>query len=153
MSILSRRCKVLAAIAAIVIAAGSLETVAVATAFPIGERTELRVVSPEERRAFYRTAGKEAVGRPIHLHVEGEVLRRAPEEFVDVAGSRWIRFEQRDVPLVIPAKSPYWLQVRRHLGSAGEFCVHGRVRLIPGDERQRAGVEVTKIVRAPGSWR
>jgi hypothetical protein len=115
--------------------------------------TEVRVVSSEERRTFYRSGGKEQLGRTVHLHVEGEVLRREPHEFTDRAGADWVRFENRDVPLLIPAKSPYWLQVRRHRSGAQEFCLHGRVRLLPGDERQRAAIEVTKIVRAPGGWR
>ncbi len=118
-----------------------------------GERGEARVVSPEERRHFYRTGGKELLGRPIHLHVDAEVLRKAPHEFTDRAGSRWVRFEDHGIPLTLPARSPHWLQVRRHLDGAREFCLHGRVRMVAGDERQRAGVEVTRIVRAPGSWR
>lgn len=118
-----------------------------------GSKTEIRVVTPEERRDFYRTGGKEALDRPIHLHVEAEVLRRAPVAFLDRSGNRWLRFENRSVPLAIPAKAPSWLQARRHLDGAREFCLHGTVRLIRGDERERAGIEVTRIVRAPGSWR
>ena len=125
---------------------------AVAPARPAGGG-EVRVVTAEERRDFYRTRGRELLGRTVHLHVEAEAIRRAPEEFTDQAGTRWVRFENRGVPLLIPARSPYWLQARRHLTDAEEFCLRGRVRLIPGDERQRACVEVTKIVRAPGSWR
>lgn len=115
--------------------------------------SEARVVTPEERRAFYRTAGKELLDRPVHLHVEMEVVRGARREFTDQAGTRWVRFENRGVPLLIPARSPYWLQLQRHLDGAEELCLRGRVRLVPGDERQRACVEVTKLVRAPGSWR
>lgn len=115
--------------------------------------SEVRVVSPEERRHFYRTGGKELLGRPLHLHVDAEVFRKAPHEFTDRSGSSWVRFEDHGLPLTLPARSPYWLQVRRHLDGAREFCLHGRVRMVAGDERQRAGVEVTKIVRAPGSWR
>ena len=122
-------------------------------ALPAVAGGEARVVTAEERRAFYRTAGKELLGRAIHLHVEMEVVRGARREYTDKAGARWIRFENRGVPLLIPARSPYWLQVQRHLAGAEELCVHGRVRLVPGDERQRACVEVTKLVRAPGSWR
>ncbi|MBM4016357.1 MAG: hypothetical protein FJ293_15515 [Planctomycetes bacterium] len=115
--------------------------------------SEVRVVTPDERRAFYRGGGKEQLGRTVHLHVESEVLRKEPYAFTDRAGAEWVRFENRDVPLLIPAKSPYWLQVRRHRAGAKEFCLRGVVRLLPGDERQRASVQVTKIVRAPGGWR
>jgi hypothetical protein len=115
--------------------------------------SEARVVTPEERRDFYRTAGKELLDRPLHLHVEMEVLRGARRDYTDQAGTKWIRFENRGVPLLIRARSPYWLQLQRHLDGAEELCLHGRVRLVPGDERQRACVEVTKLVRGPGSWR
>ncbi len=114
---------------------------------------EARVVSAEERRTFYRTAAKELLGRTVHLHVEAEVLRKTPHEFTDRSGARWVRFENRGVPLTIPARAACWLQVRRHLDGAKEFCLHGRVRMVPDDERQRAGVEVSRIARAPGSWR
>lgn len=158
---------ILSTAAALCIAGGSLELVTVvtttqpcaapptllATAHALAPGSEARVVSPEERRAFYRTGGKEFVGRTVHLHVEAEIVRKEPSEFTDRAGGEWVRFENRDVPLLIPARSPYWLQVKRHREGAKEFCVHGRVRLLPGDERERAGIEVTKLVRAPGSWR
>ncbi len=126
---------------------------AAATLFAPLIATERRAVTPEERRTFYRTGAKEQLGTTLHLHVESEVFHKPPHEFTDRNGSHWIRFENRSVPLVIPARSPYWLQVQRHLDDAKEFCVHGCVRLLPGDERHRACVEVTKIVRAPGSWR
>ncbi len=120
---------------------------------PLAAPSEVRVVTPDERRAFYRRGAKEQLGRTVHLHVEGEVLRKEPHPFTDIAGAEWVRLENREVPLLIPAKSPYWLQVRRHRDGAKEFCVRGHVRLLPGDERQRAAVLVTKLVRAPGGWR
>lgn len=147
----------LTVLTALLLAVASAGTSASAVASPAAvlarAGSEARVVTPEERRAFYRTGGKELLDRPVHLHVEMEVIRGARRDYTDQAGTKWIRFENRGVPLLIRARSPYWLQLQRHLAGAEELCIHGRVRLVPGDERQRACVEVKKLVRAPGSWR
>jgi len=112
-----------------------------------------RIVSPEDRRTFYRTGGRELVGRRIHLHVEAEILRRKPRVFRGSDGRDWYEFENRTVPLVVDPRSPHWVQVRRHLDGAKEFCLHGVVRLRKDDERGRACLHVDTVKRAPGSWR
>ena len=113
----------------------------------------LRIVSPEDRRTFYRTRGREVLGRKIHLHVEAEVLRKKPRVFRGNDGRDWYEFANRSVPLVVDPKSPHWLQASRHLKDAGEFCLHGVVRKPKDDERGLARLHVATIQRAPGTWK
>jgi len=118
-----------------------------------GRDAGLRIVSPEDRRTFYRTGGREQVGHKIHLHVEGEILRKKPRAFRGLDGGDWLEFANRTVPIVIDAKSPHWTQVSRHLDGAREFCLHGLVRIPKEDERRRAHLYVDTIQRAPGTWK
>lgn len=118
-----------------------------------GDDPGTRIVSPEDRRTFYRTGGKEAVGRKIHLHVEAEILRKKPRLFRGSDGRDWLEFANRTVPLVIDPRSPHWTQVSRHLDGAKEFCLHGVVRVPKSDERGRAHLFVETLQRAPGGWK
>jgi len=113
----------------------------------------LRIVSPEDRRTFYRTGGKEQLGQRIHLHVEAEILRKKPRVFRGLDGRDWFEFANRSVPIVVDPKSPHWTQVSRHLDGASEFCLHGVVRVPKEDERGRAHLYVERIQRAPGTWK
>jgi hypothetical protein len=124
-----------------------------ARAAPAGEEAGLRIVSPEDRRTFYRTGGREQVGQRVHLHVEAEILRAKPRTFRGSDGRDWLEFENRTVPLVVDPSSPHWVQVKRHLAGAGEFCLRGLVRVPEGDERRRAHFYVETVKRAPGTWR
>ncbi len=112
-----------------------------------------RIVEPDDRRTFYRTGGRELVGRKIHLHVEAEVLRRKPRVFLASDGRDRLEFENRSVPIVIDPRSPHWVQVRRHLDQAREFCLHGVVRISKEDARGRAHLWVDTLQRAPGHWK
>src|SRR5262245_42132118 len=82
-----------------------------------------RVVEPGDRRRFYRGAWRSLLGRRIHLHVETEVLRHAPQR--SGPKERWLRFENRTVALVISATSPEWRKAQQDLDDASEFCLHG----------------------------
>lgn len=110
-----------------------------------------RVVEPADRRAFYRGSWRTLLHRRIHLHVETEVLRHAPQR--SGANGRWLRFDNRSVALVISATSPEWRKAQQDLGDASEFCLHGTVRLAPAGSRAPAQLEVDSIERAPGSKR
>jgi len=110
-----------------------------------------RVVEPADRRAFYRGSWRTLLHRRVHLHVETEVLRHAPQR--SGAGGRWLRFDNRSVALVISATSPEWRKAQQDLGDASEFCLHGTVRLAPSGSRAPAQLEVDSIERAPGTKR
>ena len=113
-----------------------------------------RVVRPEVRRAFYRSGGRHLIGRKIHLHVEARVLRRKPElRPAPRNGGDYLVFRNRTVPVVIHSKNPFWRQVRRHLNDADEFCLRGTLRIPEEDLRRRAHLFVTRVKRAPGTWR
>ena len=110
-----------------------------------------RVVEPADRRRFYRGDWRKLLGRRIHLHVETEVLRHAPQR--SGTKERWLRFDNRSVALVISATSPEWRKAQQDLDDASEFCLHGTVRLAPAGSRAPAQLEVDSIERAPGSRR
>lgn len=110
-----------------------------------------RVVEPDDRRRFYRGGWRALLDRRIHLHVETEVLRHAPQR--SGPRDRWLRFENRTVALVISATSPEWRKAAQDLDDASEFCLHGTVRLAPPGSRAPAQLEVDSIERAPGSRR
>ena len=110
-----------------------------------------RVVEPADRRAFYRGGWRTLLHRRVHLHVETEVLRHAPQRSGE--NGRWLRFDNRSVALVISATSPEWRKALQDLGDASEFCLHGTVRLAPAGSRAPAQLDVDSIERAPGSKR
>jgi len=110
-----------------------------------------RVVEPADRRRFYRGDWRTLLGRRIHLHVEAEVLRHAPQR--SGPKGRWLCFENRTVALVISATSPEWRKAAQDLDDASEFCLHGTVRLAPPGSRAPAQLEVDSVERAPGSKR
>jgi hypothetical protein len=114
-----------------------------------------RVVEPSDRREFYRGGWRHLLGRRIHLHVETEVLRHAPERIGGGpdAGRPRLRFKNRSVALVIDPRSPYWRKLQRDLNDCSEVCLHGVVRAAPSGARASAQLEVDTIVRAPGSRR
>jgi hypothetical protein len=110
-----------------------------------------RVVEAADRRAFYRGGWRTLLHRRVHLHVETEVLRHAPQRSGE--HGRWLRFDNRSVALVISATSPEWRKAQQDLGDCSEFCLHGTVRLAPAGSRAPAQLEVDSIERAPGSKR
>lgn len=112
-----------------------------------------RVVEPADRRAFYRDGWRALLGRRIHLHVEAEVLRRAPEKFTGAdRRPRW-RFANRSVALVVDPGAPEWRKAMEDRDDTSEFCLHGVVRLAPPGARALAQLEVDSVKRAPGSRR
>ena len=131
----------------------SLVTLALLVALgpPPGNRT--RLVRPAERQAFYRSGGRQLIGKKIHLHVEATILRRQPRRFDSVRGGDLLVFENRSVPLVIWSRSGNWLQARRHLHDAREFCLRGVLRVPASDPRSRVHLYVTSVKRAPGTWK
>lgn len=112
-----------------------------------------RIVQPEVRRAFYRSGGRYLLGKKVHLHVESSVLRKVPRSYPTRGKGMLLVFDNRSVPVVIFDRSPYWIQAARHLSDAGEMCLRGSLRVPDWDPRQRIHLMVTKIQRAPGTWR
>ena len=119
----------------------------------LGDDPGRRIVSAEDRRTFYRTGARELVGQRVHLHVEASVLRKKPRIYRAKDGRDRFEFENRTVPIDLDPRSPYWVQVSRHLDGADEFCVRGVVRIPEEDERGRAHLFVETIKRAAGSWK
>ena len=114
-----------------------------------------RVVEPSDRRNFYRGGWRTLIGRRIHLHVEAEVVRHAPENESKKGSKspRLLRFNNRSVALLIDSGSPEWRKAQQDLNDTAEYCVHGIVRLAPTGARAPAQLEVDSIKRAPGSRR
>jgi hypothetical protein len=110
-----------------------------------------RVVEPADRRAFYRDGWRRLLGQRVHLHVEAEVLRRAPVQFVGAdRRPRW-RFKNRSVDLVVDPGAPEWRKAMEDRDDTCEFCLHGIVRLAPAGTRGLAQLDVDSVKRAPGS--
>jgi len=91
------------------------------------------------------------LGRRIHLHVEAEVLRHAPQKFLAADGTPRLRFANRSVAIVVDPGTPEWRKAMQDRDDAGEFCLHGTVRLAPAGTRGLAQLDVVSIKRAPGS--
>jgi hypothetical protein len=110
-----------------------------------------RVVEPADRRAFYRDGWRALLGRRIHLHLEAEVLRHAPEKFLAADRTARLRFANRSVAIVVDPGTPEWRKAMEDRDDASEFCLHGTVRLAPAGTRGLAQLDVVSIKRAPGS--
>jgi len=111
-----------------------------------------RIIQPEVRRAFYRSGGRKLIGRKVHLHLEGDVLRRPPTVLPTNSKEVYLVFENRTVPVVIHSGSPYWRQASRHLDRTREWCIKGVLKVPEHDPRRRVHLVVTRLVRAPGGW-
>jgi len=111
-----------------------------------------RIVLPEVKRAFYRSGGRHLAGRKVYLTVDSTVLRAEPEHRPSSRGTLLV-FENRSVPLVVPARNCYWRQVSRHLDGAGSFSIRGRLKVSRSDPRRRVHLYVESIKRTPGTWR
>jgi hypothetical protein len=110
-----------------------------------------RVVEAADRRSFYRDGWRSLLGQRIHLHVEAEVLRRAPEKFAGADRRPRLRFANRTVAIVVDPGTPEWRKAMQDRDDTGEFCLHGTVRLAPAGTRGLAQLDVATIKRAPGS--
>ena len=80
-------------------------------------------------------------------------MRRRPAQFDSRRGGKLLVFENRSVPLVIWSRSGNWLQARRHLDDAREFCLRGVLRIPDSDPRARVHLYVSSVKRAPGTWK
>jgi hypothetical protein len=80
-----------------------------------------RIVEAADRRAFYRGGWRTLLHRRVHLHVETEVLRHAPQR--SGANGRWLRFDNRSVALVMRPRMEEGGRISRCL----EFACRDRV--------------------------
>ena len=112
-----------------------------------------RIVQPQVRRAFYRSGGRLLIGHKVHLHVSSAVFRKQPRSLPTRRAGHLLVFENRSVPLVIHSRDPYWRQAERTHTEAAEMCLKGRLQVPTWDERGRVHLLVTRIKRAPGTWR
>ena len=124
---------------------------------PAAQEVSYHRITMEERvKAFYRTGGREYLGRRVHILVPARAFRK-PEVVLGRNRKRFLRFENRSVPLLVRPANPYYKRMVRRLKAKKErietVSVFGKIIRPSWDPRGKCHLLITKVKTYGGALR
>lgn len=103
----------------------------------------------KKANAFYADGGRKFRNRRIHIHAPASTVLAKGEVIHTRTGTRLLRFQNRNVPLLVRPRNVYLRKVRQRTSRDDRVCLKGTVRECPLQGAGQSVLFVHTLKKAP----